>query len=445
MMKSLRSRLLLWYSLILSLVILSYAGAVTYLYRQSLLQQVDAELTTQAAAIASGVTVDIDGTFDLNVPPSMRNGAPGETSTGEYYAVWNGAGQIVDQSDPSATPDSRPELGVITRADRRELVIDARGRARILVGRPLDIVNAAVRQLRLTVAVVGGLVLLVSVFGGFVLVGRALAPVARISQTAGAMIGGDLDARIPVKGTASELEQVAFALNEAFDRMRLVADHERQFTADASHELRTPLSVLRAEFDWVMSRPRSVEEYQASITKGQKAVERMTELADRLLTLARPGGADSVARTDLELTTVLNASVELLSPLSSSHGVTIRTDYQPAHVSGVRSLLIDAFGNLIKNGIEYNRPGGQVVVQVRNESPWVVATVRDTGVGINADDLPRVFERFYRADRSRTRGGAGLGLAIVKSIVENHGGTVTCSSTPGVGTEFKVRLPVIRT
>jgi signal transduction histidine kinase len=442
MLKSLRARLLLWYSLILIVVIIGYAGSVTYLYQESLLQQIDADLDEEAATLVSGVTLDIDGTFDLNLPPAYRASIPDALAAGRYYAIWNSDGQLVDQSEPMATPSAPPPSGTATRLNRRELTVEAPGGARIMAGQRLDTLNAAVRDLALTITGVGVLVLGLSLLGGFVLVGRALAPVARISDTAGAMIGGDLDARIPVKGTASELEQVARALNEAFDRMRLAADHQRQFTADASHELRTPLATLRAEFDWALSRPRQASEYKASIEKGRKAVERMTDLADRLLALARPGSGKDLERTPLDLGSIVDAAIDLLSPLAAAHQVTIEADTGPARVTGVRSLLIDALCNLLKNGIEYNRAGGYVAIRVWTERGWAYASVRDNGVGIEAADLPRVFERFYRADRSRTRGGAGLGLAIVRSIVEDHGGTVTCTSEAGVGTEFVVRLPL---
>jgi signal transduction histidine kinase len=442
MPRSLRATLLIWYTLVLSILIVVYAGTVTYQYRQSLIRQVDAELLAATAALAAGLTPDIDGTFDLNVPPAFRTSDLG-TGQDTYYAVWNPRGQLVDQSEPTATPRSMPDVGVTTRLGRREVVVDASGRARILAGRTLEATSAAVRTVGLAVATAGGLVLTLSLIGGFFLAGRALAPIARISRTAGAMVGGDLDARIPVQGTASELEQVASALNEAFDRLRLTADRQRQFTADASHELRTPLATLRAEFEWALARPRSEAEYKSSIEKGQRAVDRMTELAGRLLTLVSPGGGPDLDRTALDLSPVVSAAVDLLKPLASGHSVTIEESYQAARVSGVRSLLADAFSNLLKNAIEYNRPGGHVFVTITAEPHWAVTTIRDTGVGIDAADLPHILERFYRADRSRTRGGAGLGLAIVKNVVEGHGGSVTCSSTPGVGTEVQVRLPLV--
>jgi two-component system OmpR family sensor kinase len=440
MLRSLRATLLIWYTFVLVILIVVFAGTVTYQYWQSLIQQVDTDLVNATTALASGLTPDIDGTFDLNVPASFRSAVP-ESGDATYYAVWNPRGQLVDQSEPQATPPSMPGLGVATRLGRREVVVDVEGRARILAGRRLDSTYAAVRTLGLGLASSGGLVLALALIGGFFLAGRALAPVARISRTAGAMIGGDLEARIPVKGTASELEQVARALNEAFDRLSVAVDRQRQFTADASHELRTPLATLRAEFDWALTRPRTADEYKASIEKGQRAVERMSELADRLLTLVSPGGGPDMGRAPLNLATVVSASVELLRPLAVSHSVTLDTAYEDAPVSGVRNLLADAISNLLKNAIEYNRPGGTVSVIMTSEPDWVVTTIRDTGIGISAEDLPRVFERFYRADRSRTRGGAGLGLAIVKSVIEDHGGSVACSSTLATGTTFQVRLP----
>lgn len=445
MLESLRARLLLWYSLILILLIAIYAGTVTYLYGQSLIADVEADLSNTAGTIGRALVPDADGTFDLNFPPDFRETAFGTDADATYYAIWDARGSLVDQSGATGLPVSMPPPGVVTRNGRRELVVDAPGPSRVLVGRPLNPVAGAVRALGLTVAGVGALVLLLSLAGGWFLAGRALAPVARISRTAGAMIGGDLNARIPVKDTDSELEQVARALNEAFDRMRIATDLQRQFTADASHEFRTPLATLRAEFDWALKNPRTAEEYRGSIHKGRKAVDRMTEIAARLLLLLKSeqAGEGAARRSTLEVSALVAVSVELIAPLAEVHGVTIHTDLQGGQILGEQGPLVDALSNLLKNAVQYNHPGGEVFVRAWPDAVGVTVSVRDTGIGIDAADQPRVFERFYRAERSRSRdaGGAGLGLAIVKKIVEDHGGRVTCSSTAGAGTEFIVRLP----
>jgi signal transduction histidine kinase len=170
----------------------------------------------------------------------------------------------------------------------------------------------------------------------------------------------------------------------------------------------------------------------------------MTEIADRLLLLVRSESGAHGAREPLDLADVVAAALDLLTPLAETQSVTLHADLQPAPVRGDRSLLFDACSNLVKNAVEYNRAGGEVFVRLVTEGRRAVLSVRDTGMGIDAADVPHVFERFYRADRSRNRhaGGAGLGLAIVKKVVEDHGGTVECHSTVGEGTEFLVRLPL---
>ena len=445
MVESLRARLLLWHTLLFSLLIVLYAGTVTYVYWQSLVRDVDTALATTAATMVRAFSPDPDepGAVDLNFPPQFVETEFLQSTTGAYYIVWNGDGQIVDQSDGAAAPRAMPPPGAATVEGRRELVIEAPGPSRILVGRRLDTVYAELRSLGLTIGAAGGAVLLLSLAAGSFLAGRALAPIARINRTAGAMVGGDLDARIPVHATDSELEHVARALNEAFDRMHAAAEAQRHFTADASHELRTPLATLRAEFDWALLRPRSEAEYRASIVKGQQAVERLTQIANRLLTLLTPS-APTEGRQRLDLAVLLSEVIGLITPRAKANDIRVQCTLREAFIKADRSRLADAFSNLLKNAVEYNQPGGEVSVLVSQTPAAAEVTIRDTGIGISAEDLPRIFERFYRADRSRNRqaGGAGLGLAIVKQTIEQHGGTVTVTSTPGAGTEFVVRLPL---
>jgi heavy metal sensor kinase len=443
MLESIRARLLLWHTLILVILIGVYAGVVMYAYWRSLLTATDATLGSTAAVIADSLSPDISGTFDLNFPPRFRDTSFGREAGGTYYIVWNARLEMVDRSDPTMAPPTSPAPGAATRGPAREVVISGPAGAQILVGRPLTTVNAAVQSLGLTIAGAGGLVLLLSFAGASFLAGRALAPIARISATAGAMVRGDLTARIPVAGTDSELEQVARALNEAFDRLQTAYTLQRQFTADASHEFRTPLAILRTEFEWALSRPRAAAEYHATITKAHHAVQRLTDIADRLLTLARTDAITPSAQSAIELGSTVNAVVTLVQPLAREHDVTVRVEAQPSGVRANASLLSDAVMNLVTNAIRYNRPGGEVAITIGRDGPDAVLTIRDTGIGIPDTELPRIFDRFYRVEHSRGRdaGGAGLGLAIVREIVEGHGGTISCTSVVDVGSEFVVRLP----
>jgi heavy metal sensor kinase len=336
--------------------------------------------------------------------------------------------------------------GIAIRERQRELTITGPQGAFVLVGRDLADAQRDVLAFAGTAAAGGVAALAVSLLGGWFLAGRALAPVARISETAAAMTGGDLTARIAVEHTENELEQVARALNQAFDRLHLAVENERRFTADASHELRTPLATVAAEIEWALGRERSPDEYRRSLATAQRAAGRMRRVVERLLTLARVDSADmALQRSPVSLAAVVSDALGIVQPLAEQKRATIDTNLGAATVVGDRDRLTDLVTNLFSNAIQYNRDGGRVSVDVWSESDEAFLRVRDTGIGISADDLPRIFERFYRADKARTTdsGGAGLGLAIAKWIVDAHGGRITCSSTVGEGTEILVRLPCV--
>ncbi len=314
----------------------------------------------------------------------------------------------------------------------------------MLVGRDLTDTRRDVLAFAGTAAAGGIIALVVSLLGGWFLAGRALAPVARISHAAEAMTAGDLTARIAIERTENELEQVALALNQAFDRLHQAVENERRFTADASHELRTPLATISAEIEWALTRPRTDDEYRRCLDTARRAAERMRRVVERLLTLAHAdAGAAALQRAPVGLAPVVNDAVGIVKPLAEQKRVTIETHLDAAMVVGDRDRLTDLATNLVSNAIRYNRDGGRVSVEVWPEGDDACLRVTDTGTGISSDDLPRVFERFFRADKARTAdsGGAGLGLAIAKWIVEAHGGRIACTSTVGHGTEVLVRLP----
>ena len=443
MLSSLRARLLLWYTFILAAVIATFAGTVCYLFWRSLVADIDQGLRSSAAGFVQGLRPMASGEFDLVLPPEYRQ-TDGATAPLTFYAVWNREGELVDRS-PGDFDIPRPAAaGTVTRDGRREVTVTGANGALVLIGRDLADARRDILAFAGTAAAGGLAALVLSLLGGWFLVGRALAPVARISQAATAMSAGDLTARIAVEHTDNELEQVALALNQAFDRLRLAVENERRFTADASHELRTPLATISAEIEWALSRDRSSEEYRRSFDTAQRAADRMRRVVERLLTLARADSADvALQRAPVGLAPVVNDALGIVQPLAEQKRVTVETRLREATVVGDRDRLTDLVTNLFSNAIQYNRAGGQVHVDVWPEGGEACLRVRDTGTGISADDLPRVFERFYRADKARTShsGGAGLGLAIAKWIVEAHGGRIACHSTLGQGTEILVHLP----
>ncbi|HKY50586.1 MAG TPA: ATP-binding protein [Candidatus Limnocylindria bacterium] len=444
MLSSLRARLLLWYTAILAAVIVTFAVTLCYLFWRSLVADIDATLRASAAGLVEGLRPTASGDFDLVLPIEYRQveGATGAAPT--YYAVWNAEGELIDRSPGEFAARAPRATGIANRQGGRELSTTGPNGAVVLVGRDMADTRRDLLAFAGTAAVGGVIALVVSLLGGWFLVGRALAPVARINQAAAAMSAGDLTARIAVERTENELEQVALALNEAFDRLHQAVENERRFTADASHELRTPLATISAEIEWALARPREGDAYRRSLDTTRRAAERMRRVVERLLALARADADDmALQRASVALTPVVSDALGIVRPLAEQKAVTIETRLDSATVAGDRDRLTDLATNLVSNAIRYNHDGGRVSVEVWPDGDEACIRVTDTGTGISAEDLPRIFERFYRADRARAAdsGGAGLGLAIAKRIVEAHGGTIACKSTPGRGTEVLVRLP----
>ena len=331
-----------------------------------------------------------------------------------YYVIWGPGGELVDQSDPDLQV-GRPGN---TAKGRREKTLQAAGGATVLVGRDIADLRRAEWGLFLNVLLAGIATLVVAIFGGWFVAGRALAPIKRISQTARAMSGGDLNARIAVEHTESELEQVASTLNDAFDRLRLVVEQERRFIADASHELRTPISVLRAETEWALDRERSAQQYKDALTVGRRAALRMQDIVERLLALVRAEVAPDVQEpAPVAMRTLIDDVVAWLAPMAQARGVRLSVGGDPFTVNGDAEQLREALNNVIANAILYNKPGGSVTISTRESGAAARIEVVDTGIGIPAEALPRVFDRFFRVDKARSRemGGSGLGLSIART------------------------------
>jgi signal transduction histidine kinase len=442
MRDSLRVRLVLWYALVLAIVVVSYGGAVVYQSWRSMIAGVDAELEAYAREVNKALTPVDGGRFDLELPPDAAAYFFRREGGRPYYVIWGPGGGLVDQSDPDLQV-GRPGN---TAEGRREQTFQAAGGATVLVGRDIGDLRRAAWGLFLNVALAGIATLGVAILGGWFVAGRALAPIKRISRTARAMSEGDLNARIAVEQTDSELEQVASTLNDAFDRLRLVVEQERRFIADASHELRTPISVLRAESEWALDRERTPQQYKEALTVGRRAALRMQDIVERLLALVRADVAPDVREpAPVAMRTLIDDVVAWLAPVAQARSVRLSVCGDPFAVNGDAEQLREALNNVIANAILYNKPGGSVAISTRESGATARIEVVDTGIGIPAEAVPRVFDRFFRVDKARSRdmGGSGLGLSIARTIFVAHGGDITCTSEPGVGSMFVISLPAM--
>jgi heavy metal sensor kinase len=324
----------------------------------------------------------------------------------------------------------------------REMFTYTPGGDYILVGRNIAPELKELRLTEFTLIGVGTMILLLGLAGGWWIATRAMRPIQDISGTTVRIAAGDLSHRIKSSDTESELGQLASVLNSTFSRLETSFDQQQQFTADAAHELRTPVSVMITETQTALNRERNASEYRETLEVCQRAAQRMRRLIESLLELARlDAGQETMKRLQFDLSAAIRDCVELIQPLANERGIKLHYDLQTLECVGDPEHLRQVVTNLLTNAVNYSKDNGEVGIHLHRQNGMAVMTVTDTGVGIPTEHLPHIFERFYRADPSRSSGHAGLGLAISKAIVEAHGGTIEVASQQGAGSTFTVRLP----
>lgn len=254
--------------------------------------------------------------------------------------------------------------------------------------------------------------------------------------------------RIPAADLPGEARNVAERLNERLDALASAEKEQQQFIADVSHELRTPLTVLRGSLEVALEEERSPEEYREAIGNALLETRHLSRISQNLLFLARgQSGRVTLSFANLDLNKFLSEVIRDLIPAAADRGLDLSVELPEKTIMAFADAdrLQQVLHNLLENAMRYTEPGGEIRVRLSAFPAEAVIEVADTGVGIPADDLPFVFERFFRSDRTRRAysGGSGLGLSIVRWIVEAHKGTVEVASPPGEGTTFTVRLPLV--
>jgi len=317
----------------------------------------------------------------------------------------------------------------------------------VQVGSPLEGIEEALSQLLLILVVAVPLVLVVASLGGSFLANKALKPVDEITKTAKRIGSGDLSQRIHLEEFLDdEIGRLASTFNEMIGKLERSFLQIKRFTADASHELKTPLTVLKGEIEVGLKRDRAVEEYKRILSSCLEEVDHMSRIVDDLLTLARADmGALELRRERVDLGEVAEDVWRSLQRMAEEKGLkfSLARDGE-VPVWGDRDRLRQLVVNLVDNALKYTPSGGEVVLKVGRQDALALLSVKDTGEGIPPEDQERVFERFYRVDkaRSREKGGTGLGLSICKWIAEAHGGRIWLKSEIGRGSTFTVELPL---
>lgn len=293
-------------------------------------------------------------------------------------------------------------------------------------------------------AAAGGLAFAIAAWlGGSWLSSKALRPVARSVATARRLNPEDLSARLPRTGAGDELDELAATINDLLDRLADYHAQAARFTADASHELRGPLAAIRATIDVALQKGRTAEEYREVLAALGEQCDRLTVLVNGLLLLARAdAGQVDLRRERLDLAAAADEVAEMYAPLAEERGLNLRSEANaPVFVHGDAARLRQLANNLVDNAVKFTEAGGSIVIRVDESAGFARLIVRDDGVGIQADQLTHVFERFHQADPARASQGFGLGLSICRAIALAHGGSIEARSSPGRGSVFTVLLP----
>ncbi len=291
-----------------------------------------------------------------------------------------------------------------------------------------------------------GGVLLLGTVSVYLVSGKMLEPIDRVSSLAARISSSNLEERINHQGPDDEVKRLADTFDDMLGRLEGAFESQKQFIQDASHELRTPLAIAQTNIEVIeMEEEATKADYQRLIEVIKPSLERMSRLSNNLLLLSGDNQAQA-KWSAVNMTSLIEEVATGFSANAAVAGVSLELESTSEEmlVRGDALYLKQAVSNLVDNAIKYNRPGGTVRVLAHVEESQLVLKVQDSGIGISDADQQRIFDRFYRVDKSRSRaqGGSGLGLAIVKKIVENHGGTISVESTPGEGSTFRITLPL---
>ncbi len=466
---SIRVRLTLWYSLLLAVPLIAFSILSYAAFSRALVSSTDRFISEALEAFTR--ELHAERRTGLTLPEAMRTTIQEVRFRELHIVIFDSAWKVVATASPPDRADAVDNQSIVSAVrapvaahEPLALTMTATGgnhrvRAQPLVVEGESFVVAGHYPLREAEQTMGGirkmfwlaipLLILIAAVSGWFLAQQSLAPVGSMATHAAEISASNLHERLPVSG-GEELVRLAKVINDLLDRLERSFEQQRRFMADASHELRTPTAIVRTEADVTLSREhRGEAEYRESVRIMGDASRRMARIVDDLFLLARADAGQLVLRqSPIYLEEVVDDAARSVRHLAERDGVTIVvSDLAEAPVMGDADLLGRVVLNLLDNAIKHSPPGGTIHVGVSRAGASFQVTVLDQGSGIPPESRSRVFERFFRADESRTRddgahvAGAGLGLAIARRIAEIHGGALDLvDSRPG-HTEFRFQLP----
>lgn len=452
---TLRFRLTFWNTIVILILVGGALWGVREGVRWTLLSELDAALVDDVQEVQ--LTIDRLGPQWEAVEAELGPKVVSNSDRGWFVRIFSPSGDLLWTSENApelSVPATRAvKPGAYDRANYRLLQqsIPAGIRAPPLivrVGVRRDRVDEDIWRLTEWMLTAFALILVVAPLSGYWLAGRATRPLATILHTTARLHPDNLSERLPLRGSGDELDKLSATMNGMLDRLAAHLEQQRAFVANAAHELRSPLTAMRTALEVALERNRSPAEYRELFGDLIEECTGLGNLINHLLLLAEGDAGLLHADGEVRLDDLAQRAVDMFQGIAEQYGVFLQVQVpEPVTVRGNRVHLREVIHNLLDNALKHTPEGGNVTVELSapTGSPRVQLLVRDTGEGIPPDDLPNVFERFYRVDKSRQRaqptGGSGLGLSICKAIVHSYGGQISLASTLGKGTTVTVSLP----
>jgi heavy metal sensor kinase len=458
--RSIGFRLAAWYFLVFAVGIAGFSIAAWFAMRASLFHAIDDELEDRVRGVQHFMVRQIASLSVPEIRDEFREHSvlgPG----GDLFQVSDSQGQWLYRSVPLENNDvpidspadlERPRFEVkpvqnhLLRFYSERIVVNGNPYT-VQVAAPMHEAFEALESFRIMLLFFAPLLLAAASVGGYWISRRALAPVDAISMAAQRISIENLNDRLQVPQTGDQLQRLSETLNAMLSRLNDSVKRMKQFTADASHELRAPVSLIRTTAEIAVMRDRTPEEYRYALHEILEEAERTSQVVDSLMVLARAdSGTEALKFVETDVVPVVREAAEQGQKLAKTRNSKFLSSLPDLAVPVLadpdalrRALLI-----LMDNAVKYTPSGGSINVTLKSQDGLAVISVSDTGIGIAEEDLAHVFDRFWRADKARSReqGGAGLGLSIAKWIIEMHHGTIGVKSGPGEGARFDISIPL---
>ena len=453
---SIRVKLTAWYSLCLAATLFIFAIGARVAMQASLQEAVDHDLRIRQADVHHFLTASTTLNHEELLDELQEQVLLG--LGGGQVELWDGAGRLLFRSArlqagqlgpvvQPGKPDDPLQLASLGtgplehRVSSQTLAVNGNFYT-VRAGQAMHEFQESLEHFDQFLWLSAPLLLTLATAGGYWLSSRALAPVDRIARDAHAISITNLSSRLQVPPAQDELQRLVVTLNEMLERIDGAVQRIVQFTGDASHELRTPLTLIHTAAEFSLRGERSHEELLDGMRRVRRESIRMSRLVDDLLLLAR---ADGAALCPVDLADVVRSATDQIQPLADAKGIEleVRVPAGQVLVNGDEDALGRLLVILLDNAVKYTGDGGRVAVEASGELGGPRVTVTDNGMGISTEELPRIWDRFWRADkvRSRNAGGSGLGLAIARSIADRHGAQLEAHSVAGEGSRFTVQFP----